>query len=202
MESKHSSWTSPRNVAIASVTCVVIGAIACGSEPTEVAIAPMAAPGVVVSAPGVATAPGVAVAPAHGGTVVLAGEHPVEVVPHADGHVYAYVLGDEPPPPRGTEIEVVVPISGGVRTVELAWDGRERRWAGRVRRVEIVPGPIEVVLVVGDSRWVGYGPTIVVLPAIVVAPSVVVVERGRGKHRKHRKHRGRRGRDLEIRWGH
>ena len=205
--------SSPRGIAVASVGCLVIGAIACGSEAETVTVGATAGAPVVLAAE---PAPWVDVAPSHGGTVVLAGAHPVEVVPHASGHVYAYVSGDAPPPPAGTELAVVVPVTGGVRTVELEWDGGERRWAGRVRRVEIVPGPVDVVLVAGGSRWVGHATTIVVLPAIVVAtvapppPAVVVIEHDRGKHRKHRKHRGRGrghayghgGRDVEIRIGH
>jgi hypothetical protein len=201
---------SPRGVAIASLGCVVIGAIACGSEAETVT---GSAP-VVLAAEAAPVA--IDVAPSHGGTMVLAGSHPVEVVPHASGHVYAYVPEDALSP-ADTELAVVVPVTGGVRTVELEWDGGERRWAGRVRRAEIVPGPVDVVLVAGGSRWVGHVATIVVQPAIVVVapsptvvvaappPGVVVIEHDRGKHRKHRKHRGRghRGRgDVEIHFGH
>jgi hypothetical protein len=182
---------SPRGVAIASLGCVVIGAIACGSEAETVT---GSAP-VVLAAEAAPVA--IDVAPSHGGTMVLAGSHPVEVVPHASGHVYAYVPEDALSP-ADTELAVVVPVTGGVRT-------------------EIVPGPVDVVLVAGGSRWVGHVATIVVQPAIVVVapsptvvvaappPGVVVIEHDRGKHRKHRKHRGRghRGRgDVEIHFGH
>lgn len=191
--------TRTKAVAIASAGCLVVGALACGRE--VVGVSPMgSAPAVAVVAaePEVAPATAVHVEPAHGGTVVLAGTYPVEVVPHQSGQVYAYVLGDAPPPPDGTELSVVVPVTGGVRTVELTWAAGETRWEGRVRRAEIVPGPIDVVLVTGGSRWVGHVATIVVLPAIVVAPvavvparpAVIVVEHDRGKHRKRRKHRG------------
>ncbi|AKF10372.1 hypothetical protein [Sandaracinus amylolyticus] len=202
--------TAPRVIAGASVGCVMIGALACGSEPTAVVVAEppviaaaAAPPGVVVAPPVVAAAaPAAPVvvtpppAPSHGGTVVMAGAYPVEVVPHESGEVYAYVVGEAPPP--DAELTVVVPVTGGVRTVELAWEPGERRFGGRVRRARIVPGPVDVVLVVGGARWVGHVATFVVLPAVVVvetAPAgvIVVEEHWHGKHRKHRKHRG---------WGH
>ena len=195
--------SSPRLIAGASVGCVLMGALACGSEPTAVVVAEppviaaaAAPPGVVVAPPVVAAPPAVVaapVAPSHGGTVVMAGAYPVEVVPHESGEVYAYVLGETPP--ESAELTVVVPVTGGVRTVELAWEPGERRFGGRVRRAQIVPGPVDVVLVVGGARWVGHVAAFVVLPAVVVvetAPaSVIVVEEH--WHGKHRKHRG---------WGH
>lgn len=188
---------SPRAIAIASLGCIAAGVLACGTEPTVMVTAePPTAPVVVGSPPtaiGVAApAPAAAAAPAHGGTVVMAGSYPVEVVPHESGQVYAYVLGDAPPP-DGTELTVVVPVTGGVRAVELAWEPGETRWGGRVRRSEIVPGPIDVVLVAGGARYTGHVVTFVVLPAIVVvetSPSVVVIEDDHHDHHKHRKHRG------------
>src|SRR5690606_10315330 len=96
----------------------------------------------------------------HGGTVVLAGVQPVEVVPHASGEVHAYVVGAPPPP--GAELAVTVPVREGVRTVELEWNPATVRFEGRVRRVEVVPGPIDVVYVTGGTRWVGHAPTVVV----------------------------------------
>lgn len=217
MQLKAIEWTSPRAVAIASVACILLGAIACGSEPAEVTLDPTGTgPAVAVVEP---TELPDGVSAAHEGTLVMAGSYPVEVVPHASGEVYAYVLGDAPPPPAGTEVAVVVPVSGGVRTVDLEWDPSESRWGGRVRRVEIVPGPVDVVLVVGGSRWVGRSTTIVVLPApvvvapvvapVVVAPAPVVVvpviEYGyEGKHREHRGwgHGGGHGHGHGIRFPH
>lgn len=195
---------SPRVIALASLGCLALGAIACGSEPdAEVAIAPIA------TEPSVAMVSPPDVPPAHGGTVVMAGAYPIEVTAHESGEIYAYVL-DTTPPPAGAELTVVVPVTGGVRTVELDWDPDRTRWAGRIRRTEVVTGPLDVIVVVGEERWVGHTTTFVLLPAIVVvAPAasapVIVVEPPRGKHRKHRGHRGhgRRGRGgVEIRIGH
>lgn len=112
--------------------------------------------------------------PAHGGTVVLAGAQPVEVVPHASGEVHAYVVGA--PPPAGAELAVTVPVREGVRTVELEWNPTTVRFEGRVRRVEVVPGPVDVVYVTGGTRWVGHAPTVIVSPAVVVAPAAIEVE--------------------------
>ena len=182
----------PRHIALASVACLVVGAVACSSDPPvggEVTLGPVGSAPVEIAVPD-------DVAPAHEGTIVMAGSYPVEVVPHASGEVYAYVLGD-PLPSDGTEIAVVVPVVGGARTVELTWDAGDARWAGRVRRVEIIPGPIDVVLVAGGARWLGHSTTFVLLPAIivvapspvVVAPSPVVVVQPvyefEGKHRGH-----------------
>jgi hypothetical protein len=192
---------STRAIAAASVVCIVAGAIACGEEPAEtVVIEPAAAEAAPVVAPATAeetvvppppprTVGATATGASHGGTVVVAGEHDVEVVPHASGEVYAYVLGD-PPVAADTELTVVVPVTGGTRTVVLEWAPGESRWEGRVRRVEIVPGPVDVILVVGGTRWLGHATTIVVLPAIVVVEPSPVVVVTHGKHRKHRKHRG------------
>jgi hypothetical protein len=206
MPTKPFDWTSPRMVAIASVGCIFFGAIACGSEPSEITLSPVGTGPGVVSVEPLAIPSGVS--PSHEGTLVMAGSYPVEVVPHASGEVYAYVHGDAPPPPASTELAVVVPVTGGVRTVELEWDPGERRWGGHLRHVEIVPGPVDVVLVVDGARWAARSPTFVVLPAVVVvapvvvapvvvapAPVVVVpvVEYEVEYEGKHRKHRG---------WGH
>lgn len=131
------------------------------------------------------------VEPRHGGTIVVAGEHPVEVVPHASGEVYAYVHGDAPPPGR-VELGVVVPVrGGGTREVVLGWDRRHRRYAGHLRGAVIVPGPIDVELAIGTDTYHGHVATVVVAPAIVVDVHPVDVHVHRhGKHRKHRKHHG------------
>jgi hypothetical protein len=211
MSTKRIEWTSPRSVAIASVGCIFFGAIACGSEPSEITLSPVGTGPSVVAVEPVAIPSGVSAS--HEGTLLMAGSYPVEVVPHASGEVYAYVLGDAPPPPTSTELAVVVPVSGGVRTVELEWDPAESRWGGQLRHVEIVPGPVDVVLVVDGARWAARSPTLVVLPAVVVvapvvvapAPVVVVpVVEYEGKHRKHRGwgHGRGGGRGHRIRIGH
>src|SRR5690606_21601525 len=95
--------------------------------------------------------------PEHGGTVVVAGQYPVEVVPHASGQVYAYVLG-EAPPPAEVELTIEVPVAGRStgRPVRMRWNPRRARYEGRVRRVEIVEGPIDVLIVVGGVEYHGH----------------------------------------------
>jgi hypothetical protein len=139
--------------------------MAAGSEPTEVAIE--------------ADAPGLPPA-AHGGTVLAAGDHHVEVVAEDDGYVNAFVLDDEPPPPAQTQITVRVPADDGeTHPVVLIWDPGERRYRGRLRRARPVPGPVEVTVVVDGDSYRGRAPRIVVVgPSAPAAPRArVEVER-------------------------
>ncbi|MGE0787696.1 MAG: hypothetical protein AB7S26_18620 [Sandaracinaceae bacterium] len=185
------------NVALASIALA-----ACGSEEEEATItvasdeglataeleasAPAAAPAVVVATPPT-------VEPAHDGTVVMAGEYPVEVVADDGGSVYAYVR-DEELPPADVTLTVEVPVEGrdSARPVVMVWNPAEARWVGRVHHLTIVPGPIDVVLGYGGVDYRGHGPTFVVVapvaPAVVVTPVVPAVHVV-GPHVKH-KHRG------------
>ncbi len=125
--------------------------------------------------------------PAHGGTVVAAGNQFVEVVPHEDGNVRAFVVTPEPPPPDQTQITVRMPGSdGSTHPVVLTYDPDEQLYAGRLRRVQPVAGPLEVVVVVGPQRYEGSAPHFVLVappqPTVVVErpdprPATVVVER-------------------------
>lgn len=141
--------------------------------------------------------PEVVVGPKSGGTVIAAGPYAVEVVPHASGQVHAYVLGD-PPPPNTVELTVKVPVVGRStgRPVRLRWSPRHQRYEGRVRRVEIIEGPLEVLLVVEGVEYHGRVDVFVLFPAIEVR---VIERRGeykskykfKGKHRRGRyRHRG------------
>ncbi len=145
-----------------------------------------------------ATAPSgaarVEVEASHGGTMVAAGQYPVEVVPHASGQVYAYAPAGIDRP-ANAEMTVSVPVQGGpARPVQMRWDRRERRYEGAVRGAVIVPGPIEVDLVVGEEHVHGEVAVIAVAPAIHVDVhvgdmhhhDVVVVTHH--KHHKHHKH--------------
>lgn len=160
---------------------------ACGAEPestsaslvAEPPVPPMAAPvEAVAEAPGaavvVAAQPGELPAPAHGGTVLAAGPQHVEVVPQEDGAVHAYVVSPQPPPPAETQMTVRVPgADGGTHPVVLVWDPAAQRYAGRLRRTTPAPGPVEVILVVGPSRYEGRAPNVVVV-APAPPPQVVV----------------------------
>lgn len=157
------------------------GGIACGSddEPEETVA--------VEGAPTVEEEAAASAEPEHGGTVVAAGRYPVEVVPHASGEVYAYVLGD--PPPADLELTVEVPVAGRStgRPVRMRWNARQGRFEGRVRRVEIVEGPIDVLVVVGGAEYHGHVDVCVILPAIEVH---VIEHHHHGKHKHKHKHRG------------
>jgi hypothetical protein len=90
--------------------------------------------------------------PRFGGEVVIVEDHAVEVVPTADGDVYAYVaMADGTvPEPSGVQLSVHVHVQeGGVRPVTLVWDPAQRRYHGRVRGAVLAPGPAEVMLVAG-----------------------------------------------------
>jgi hypothetical protein len=178
------------------VGAALCAAVGCGSEPEAPTVAVAQAP--VETAAPVEPPPTVQVVapePQHGGTVVMAGTYPVEVTPHRSGQVYAYVLGEAPPPDQ-VELTVEVPVVGRStgRPVRLVWSPARRRYEGRVRRVEIVEGPIDVILVVGGVEHHGHVAVFVLFPAI----DVVVVEQRRGKWKGKGKHR--RGRiDIRIR---
>ncbi len=140
------------------------------------------------------------VEPEHDGTVVAAGRYPIEVVPHASGEVYAYVLGDVPA--DGAEITVEVPVAGRStgRPVRMRWDARHERYEGRVRRVEIVEGPIDVLVVVAGVEYHGHVDVCVVLPAIEV---VVIDEhhhhhKHKHKHKHHGHHHGHHGHHERV----
>ena len=124
-------------------------------------------------------------AAAHGGTVVPVGQQAVEVIPREDGTVQAYVVTPEPPPRAQTQITVRIPGSDGrPHPVVLTWDPRTEAYAGRLRQVQPVAGPIEVVMVVGGERYLGRAPHVVLIapsaPAVIVEappqPEVHVVE--------------------------
>lgn len=134
--------------------------------------------------------PPVKVEAEHDGTVVLAGDYPVEVVPHASGQVYAYVLGDAPPP-SDVELTIEVPVARRAtgRPVRMRWNPRRGRYEGRVRRVEIVEGPIDVLIVVGGIEYHGHVEVCVLFPAIEVR---TVHRRGKYKHKHKHKHKHRR----------
>src|SRR5690606_22901642 len=113
---------------------------------------------------------------------------------HASGQVYAYVLGDAPPAAE-VELTIEVPVARRAtgRPVRMRWNPRRGRYEGRVRRVEIVEGPIEVRIVVGGFEYHGGVDVYVLLPAIEVR---TVHRRGKYKHkhkykgkRKHEHHR-------------
>ena len=138
--------------------------VAAGSAPAEVAVeAPPPPPGMPD--------------PMHGGTVLAAGDYPIEVVAHDDGYVDAFVL-EEAPPPGQTQITVRVPADDGeVHPVMLTWDPSASRWRGRLRRVQPVPGPVEVNVVVDGDRYEGRAPRVVVIGPAPAAGAVVEVER-------------------------
>ena len=163
-------------------------ASACGSDDEDAPIAVASGTTAEPAAPVVA-APVVSAEPEHGGTVVVAGRYPVEVVPHSSGQVYAYVLGD-PPPADGVELTIEVPVAGRStgRPVRMRWNARRDRWEGRVRRVEIVEGPIDVLIVVGGVDYHGHVDICVLFPAIEVE---IIEYRGKHKHKHKHKHRGR-----------
>ncbi len=153
---------------------IALAVSGCGSDEDETIEVAAASPEEVAAA---------SVEPEHEGTVVAAGRYPVEVVPHASGEVYAYVLGDAPPPGE-VEITVRVPVAGRStgRPVRLRWSPRQHRYEGRVRRVEIVEGPVDVVVVVGGVEYTGHVDVCVLLPAIVIE---VVEPHGKWKGKHH-----------------
>lgn len=134
----------------------------------------------------------------HGGAVVQAGPHPVEVVTHPSGEVYAYPPATVATPARAT-MAVEVPVRGASapRRVPMRWVPAERRYVGVAPQVEIVPGPVAVQYTVGGHvhhghvGYVGVVPVVVDVHAPVVVVDVPVVHvHGKHKKFKHGKHKG------------
>src|SRR5258706_15162848 len=91
---------------------LALGLYMCGQAEVEVPVV-AAPPTVQVMAPPMAS---------HGGTVVMAGPTPVEVVTAHGGQVHAYVLGPNPTP-LSTNVTVRLPDSqGAVHPIALTWD--------------------------------------------------------------------------------
>ena len=113
--------------------------------------------------------------PAHGGTVVTAGPHQVEVVVTDEGTIDAYAVGGTPAL-GDAQITVRVPADDDdIHAVMLVWDPSSGGHRGRLRRVRPLPGPIEVVVVTPAGRHRGRAPRFVVL-APSSRPDTVVVE--------------------------
>jgi hypothetical protein len=137
--------------------------------------------------------PAVAIAAEHGGTVLRAEDHWVEVVPRSDGTIEAYVMDarGEPVPVAGTVATARVQGSDGrPRSVSLRWNADVYRFEGHLEDAAIVDGPIEVVVVVAGRPRRAESPRVVVVampdpapPAVLVTPrerpAAVVVDRPR-----------------------
>lgn len=149
---------------------VLILAGACG-EPEEEAvdIAPIGEP--TSTAVIAAAAPP---EPLHGGTVLLAGEQPIEIVADEEGTFDAYYLGEPPEAPQDARITIRVPDADGqTRPVLLTWNPGEARYTGRLRGARPAPGPIELTLVLGGETLRASAPTFVFVAPTAAAPVLV-----------------------------
>ncbi len=127
-------------------------------------------------------------APQHGGTVVLAEDHAVEVVA-SPRQVRAYVVDAQGAPPPVAQTTIVVNVTGDdeeLHPVTLTYDADDGYYVAPVAHFRPVPGPMNVVLTVEGRPRVGRVATYVVMPAPSVAVEVerparpsatVVVER-------------------------
>jgi hypothetical protein len=111
--------------------------------------------------------------PQHDGAVVMAEGYPVEVVPHEDGEVHAYLLDDEMPP-ENVALTVEVPIEGEEepQPMTLVYSPDRGRWEGRLDGPRIQRGPIDVVVEVDGEPYFGHRPQVVLAPPVVVSPGV------------------------------
>lgn len=152
--------------------------IACGDEtpPETVTETPQTVPAVGAPSAGIAK---------HGGSVVRVGTHPVEVVTHASGEVYAYVESDVPSP-EDDPMRVEVSVLGGRRPLDLSWNARRRRYEGRLVRETIIAGPVNVTYVIEGI------PLVAIIPVCIVAPAITVSVRvDRDDHHHHHRHHGK-----------
>ena len=132
------------------------GACAEGEDPEIGPIGEPAAP-VAVAIP--EALPAALPAALHGGTVLMAGQQPIEVVTHQAGTINAYHLGTPPASPQDVQITVRVPDADGVtRPVPLTWDPSASRYAGLLPGAQPVPGPLELVYVLGGQTARGLAP--------------------------------------------
>ncbi|MCC6873203.1 MAG: hypothetical protein IT378_02750 [Sandaracinaceae bacterium] len=120
----------------------------------------------------VAVAAPSALAPEHGGTVLMAGQYPLEVVAQNDGNVRAFVRAAEAPAPERVRLTVRAPdASGNQHPIVLRWDDSQGAYVGRARRVQLAPGPLSATMIVDGTSYQASVPTFVLVPA---APAVVV----------------------------
>jgi hypothetical protein len=109
-------------------------------------------------------------APQHGGTVVLAEDHAVEVVA-SPREVRAYVVNVEGQPPPVAQTTLVVNVQGDdqqLHPVTLSYDAEVGYYVAPVVRFTPVPGPMNVVLTIQGRPRLGRVATYVVLPAPAV----------------------------------
>lgn len=127
----------------------------------------------------------------HGGTVIRAEDHWVELVPKSDGTLEAYVAdaAGEPVPVAGTVVNVQVRgTDQRPHAVSLRWNPDAYRFEGRLEGTTIAEGPTEVIVVVAGRPRRATAPRLVIVevPAperaeVLVAPreprrSTVIVE--------------------------
>ena len=161
--------------------CVLLLALpACGSDADDEE-APLGAVGgatsVEVTGPGV----GPMETGSHGGTVVHAGPHLVEVVANPEGGVEAYLVDDDPPEPGAVSLVVHAPTPEGPHPTMMIWDPEQARYRGIVRGTTVADGPVEVRVAVGGQSYRGRAPIVVMVAGgdpVVDEPQIVVVDDG------------------------
>lgn len=143
---------------------------ACG-EAEDAEIGPIGEPAAPIAVPVPAALP----APLHGGTVLMAGQRPIEVVTHQAGTINAYHLGAAPAAPQEAQVTVRVPdAEGQTRPVVLTWDPSASRYAGLLPGAQPVPGPLELVYVLGGETARAAAPTFVLLKPPAQAAAALV----------------------------
>jgi len=150
----------------------------CGGEDEEPP--PAAAPPTTVAVE--ATAPSAEVtvaarAPRHGGSVVMAEDYAVEVVPRPSGEVVAYVVDAEGSVPPPAEVNLMVNVWGAdahVHPVAMVWDPVELHFEGHLVGIAPAPGPAEVVVVAGGRPHRGRLHAVAIVPVAEVHAGVAV----------------------------
>lgn len=164
----------------------------CGDDEEDAAPPEVATPPATVAVEGEAVAPVATVTadiqPAHGGTVVIAEDHAVEVVTQPSGEIRAYVVHVEAPsPPPPPEVIIVeVPTHGGARqSVDLRYDVELGAFHGQLVRARPVAGELFVRFEVGGHLRHGHVAEYVIVSGPVMHAELenpgptVVVERPR-----------------------
>ncbi len=101
----------------------------------------------------------------HGGTILTAGPHRIEIVVGDEGVINAYAV-EGSPPLADAQITVRLPADDDeIHPVVLIWDPSHANHRGRLRQVQPLPGPIEIVVTTPAGTHRGNAPRFVVIAA-------------------------------------
>ncbi|MEM9189267.1 MAG: hypothetical protein AAGF12_08830 [Myxococcota bacterium] len=120
--------------------------------------------------------------PRHGGTVIVAQDHAVEILPGEGGEIRGWVVGVDGEAPPPAEADILVNIHGSDDTlhpVEMSWSTETASYVGQLLEVRPAPGPASVVLTIDGRARRGRIETYRVVDAFAGSASLDVELAGR-----------------------